>query len=192
MKKIVQALIILVIGWFLKDGYDWMKYKIFPPQDQMTKIQESINQLAGSIDGNSQAVLELTKKAIKNPNSLTQNQINDISKHLKIVINSTQELNQKSQELNNVATVIKDNEGKVAANVPYWIPQARAIRLDQKNTFSIFNKLNNTDYAYSLNGKRGRIVPGDRLEYEGITGRKCYVNFMGKNGNLYGVSFYCD
>lgn len=176
---IILSILFGVIGYIGRDAYDWVKYKILPATDQMTQIQGSIEALTETIDENTKLILSSEDARV-------------ISKYIVVIANSAKELNQKAIELNKVTKIVSGNNGQFATITPRWIPFSRAIQLDNKNTFSVIGKVNNTDYSYSLNGKRGRLVPGSRIEYEGIRGNTCYINFIGREGDLYGVSLHCD
>lgn len=180
-KNIIPYLLTVFFGFFLEDIYVLGKYRIFPEQDQLTKIERNIEELTRSI--------KYDKRLIT-----WTNDPDKIEKYLFEIVENTKKLNENVDELiqakgnsENPQPVLPNAEGEI------WRPWGRVVMLDPKSSFSIVGTGHyQGSYNSVLNGEGKALRPGARIEYENHEGRKCYINFLGVEGRKYGISTYCD
>lgn len=187
-KAVFVTIILTAVACFAEDIYSYGKNLVIPPRDQMSEIQQSIDELVDVIDGNSDAIEKFSNQISQNQ-KVDQELIAEIVEKLRKIIENSQSLTKETRKLKKVTNVVKENEGAIYANVEYWLPLNLAIKLDNINSFGFFY---NNGLQSSLNGQHRSFVAGDRAEYTGENGNKCYINYMGKQGDLYGMSFHCE
>ncbi len=190
--KILKTLLIgavgTVIGYLGQDLYDEIKYEYFT-DDPLKEIQNSIDELNKNIQAEGKQLKTFTNGS---QDQVIVNNWDGIISNVQIIIDNSEELDNKVSDLHDLVDQIRKKEGIIKPNTITWIPIGQAINLDPKNTFSVYGRQNNTKFYTSLNGTKQSLSAGDRLDYIGANGKTCYVSFLGvKNGN-YGASAYCD
>lgn len=189
IKTILLTIFFTALACFAEDIYTYGKNLLIPPRDQMTKIQQSIDDLVATIDGNSDAIVKFSNQISQNQ-KVDQKLISEVVEKLREITDNSKNLTKETKKLKKVTNVVKENEGAIYANIEYWLPLDLAIKLDNINSFG-FSR-GPSAVQSSLNGQRNYFKAGDRTEYTGENGNKCYVNYMGRKGDLYGLSFSCE